>query len=314
MTIYLPIAELPINIFFLIALGGIGGILAGMFGIGGGFLITPILIFIGVPPAVAVATSTNQIIASSVSGFLSHWYRRNVDILMGGLMLVGGLIGAVLGIWMFKMLQTLGLIDVVISLSYVVFLGFIGTVMFIESLTTLIKGRRKLTKKESRKIRKEKRSLGEKIRSLPLPFKIYFPKSELTISALLPVIVGVLAGIMVSLMGIGGGFVMIPAMIYLLGMPTSVVVGTSLFQIIFTTALVTFLHATSTQSVDMLLAVILIIGAVVGAQFGSRIGAKLKAENLRIILAVIVLAVCTKLGIGLFLEPDNLYSIEELIG
>lgn len=302
MQIYLPIAEIPVNIFLILGLGGVGGLLAGMFGIGGGFLITPLLMFIGVPPAVAVASSTNQIIASSVSGFMAHYYRNNVDILMGGFLLIGGLIGASFGVWLFAVLQALGQIDLAISLSYVLFLGFVGTLMGVESTRTIARKKRGLD------IAKNGQKMAW-LRELPLPFKIYFPRSDLEISVILPITVGVFAGVMVSLMGIGGGFVMIPAMIYILGIPTSVVVGTSLFQIMFTTSLVTMLHAFNTQSVDILLAGLLIIGGVVGAQFGTVIGLKIPAEKLRGLLAFLVLSVCLKLGLGLFLEPETLYTV-----
>ncbi len=307
MLIYLPIAELPVNILLLLGLGGLGGILAGMFGIGGGFLLTPLLIFIGVPPTVAVATSTNQIIASSVSGFMAHWHRRNVDIKMGVYLLLGGLVGSVIGVWLFAILKNLGQIDLVISLIYVLFLGNIGSFMAVESIQTFFKQRKGI------EIAPDSHVKFKWLHEKDLPMKTYFPRSELTISALLPMGVGVIAGIMVALMGIGGGFVTIPAMIYILGMPTSVVVGTSLFQIIFTTSLVTVLHATSTQSVDVVLAALLILGGVIGAQFGTVIGLKLKAEKLRILLAALVLGVCIKLAAGLFLEPDELYSIIEVV-
>lgn len=303
MQIYLAIAEIPVNVFMLLALGGVGGILAGMFGIGGGFLITPLLIFIGVPPPVAVATSTNQIIASSVSGFLAHWYRKNVDIKMGVYLLGGGLIGAFVGVQLFAILERIGQIDLAISLSYVVFLGSIGTLMAIESSRTI------LDKRKGKEVR-QAGSRFAKLREKQLPLMVYFPRSDITISALLPIGIGVLAGMMVSLMGIGGGFLMIPAMIYVLGMPTSVVVGTSLFQIIFTTSAVTIMHAVTTHSVDIMLAMFLILGGVIGAQFGTLLGLKVPAEKLRILLAVMVLLVCLRLAFGLFLEPDHLFNIE----
>jgi len=303
MQIYLPIAELPVNIFMLLGLGGLGGVLAGMFGIGGGFLLTPFLMFIGVPPAVAVATSTNQIIASSVSGFLAHWYRNNVDIKMGIFLLFGGLFGASIGVWLFTILKDLGQIDLAISLSYVIFLGTIGVLMGVESTKAIIKHKRQ----GGDEIEPEVKMAW--LREANLPWKVRFHRSNLTVSAILPISVGALAGILVSLMGIGGGFIMIPAMIYILGMPTSVVVGTSLFQIVFTTSLVTILHAVNTQSVDIVLAFLLIIGGVVGAQFGTMISLKLPSEKLRWMLAILVLMVCIRLALGLFLEPDNLYSV-----
>jgi len=302
MTIYLPIAELPVNIFLLLGLGGLGGVLAGMFGIGGGFLVTPLLMFIGVPPAVAVATSTNQIIASSVSGFLAHWYRNNVDVKMGIYLLIGGLVGSTIGVWLFAILKELGQIDLVISLSYVLFLGVIGILMAYESSRAIMRTKRGITIPHN----EEKTPW---LRRINLPMKTFFPRSNINVSLLLPLIVGTIAGMMVSLIGIGGGFIMIPAMIYVLGMPTSVVVGTSLFQIVFTTSLVTILHAVNTQSVDIVLSLILIIGGVVGAQFGTAIGLKLPAERLRWLLAFLVLAVCLRLAMGLFLTPSNLFTV-----
>jgi hypothetical protein len=300
MTIYLPIAEIPINIFLLLGLGGIAGILSGLFGIGGGFLMTPLLIFIGVPPAVAVATSANQIVAASFSGFLAHWQRKNVDIKMGTFLLIGGLIGSSGGVWLFAYLKSLGQIDLVISLTYVIFLGSVGMLMAVESSRTILRQK----KGGPAVLSKPKR-----LHSLPLPFRTYFPRSDLHISALLPVFVGILAGMLASIMGIGGGFIVIPAMIYLLGMPTTVVVGTSLFQTIFTTANVTILQSVSTQTVDVVLALILLTGSVIGAQFGTTMSLKLPAEKLRALLAAIVLAVCIKLAFGLFLEPSDPYSI-----
>lgn len=303
--IYLPIAEIPVNILLILGLGGLGGMLAGMFGIGGGFLLTPLLMFIGVPPAVAVATSTNQIIASSVAGFLAHWRRNAVDIRMGLCMLAGGLIGSGLGVWMFTWLEELGQIDLAISLIYVLFLGLVGALMAVESSRTIWK-----QKHGHHSLSPQQWKFGVWLRALPLPFIIEFPKSGLKISLLLPVSIGIIAGMMVSLMGIGGGFVMIPAMIYLLGMPSGVVVGTSLFQIIFITSVVTVLHALSTQSVDVVLAALLIAGGVLGAQVGTVLGLKLPAERLRILLALLVLAVALRLALGLFIEPDNLYSVQ----
>ncbi len=300
MTIYLPIAEIPVNIFLLLALGGLAGILAGMFGIGGGFLMTPLLIFIGVPPAVAVATSSNQIVAASVSGCIAHFRRGNVDIKMGIVLLLGGVLGSTLGVALFAWLKSEGQIDLVISLTYVLFLGTIGVLMAMESFRAI------------RRIKSGQPAPVKKIRALhalPLPFKMKFPRSELEISALLPLGVGVVAGILVSLMGIGGGFIMIPAMIYLLGMPTAVVVGTSLFQTIFTTGNVTILQAATTQTVDVVLAMILLTGSVIGAQFGSTLSLKVSAEKLRAMLALMVLAVCFKLALGLVLTPAEPFAI-----
>ncbi len=304
--IYLPIAEIPVNMLLILSLGGLGGLLAGMFGIGGGFLITPLLMFIGIPPAVAVATSGNQIIASSVSGFLAHWRRNNVDMKMGAYLLLGGVIGSLIGIILFAILQMTGQIDLAISLIYVVFLGMIGTLMAIESSRTILRQKHGHAPAPHQQ---QGGRFGIWLRSLRLPMQTSFPRSGVELSAILPVLIGMVSGVMVALMGIGGGFVMIPAMIYLLAMPTVIVVGTSLFQIIFVTSLVTLLHAIGTESVDIVLAALLIAGGVVGAQVGTVLGLKLPAERLRILLALIVLGVCILLAVGLFLEPENLYSV-----
>ena len=300
MQIYLPIAELSVDVFLLLGLGGAIGFLSGLFGVGGGFLMTPILIFIGIPPPVAVGTEANQIVASSVSGVLAHWRRGNVDFKMGGILLLGGLFGSTLGVWLFAILRQLGQIDLVIKLCYVTFLGVIGSLMFVESLRAL--GRRRRATAARDKMHKHTWIHG-------LPLKMRFRKSKLYISALLPGGVGVLVGVLSAIMGVGGGFIMVPAMIYLLGMPTAVVVGTSLFQIIFVTANVTFLQAYANQTVDVVLAIILLTGAVIGAQFGARVGAKLRGEQLRILLALMVLVVCGKLLYDLTVTPADLYSI-----
>ena len=300
MQIYLPIAEMSVNAFLLLGLGGAIGFLSGLFGVGGGFLMTPILIFIGIPPAVAVGTEANQIVASSVSGVLAHWKRGNVDFKMGAMLLVGGLLGSTFGVWLFAVLRTLGQIDLVIRLSYVTFLGIIGALMFVESLKALLRHRAQAASRG--KLHKHTWIHG-------LPFKMRFRRSKLYISALLPVGVGFVVGVLAAIMGVGGGFIMVPAMIYLLGMPTSVVVGTSLFQIIFVTANVTFLQAYANQTVDVVLALLLLLGAVIGAQLGAKAGAKLRGEQLRILLAAMVLAVCAKLGYDLTITPSDLYSI-----
>lgn len=299
MQIYLPIAEVSVNAFVLLGLGGMVGILSGMFGVGGGFLMTPLLFFIGIPPAVAVATEANQIVASSFSGVLAHFRRRTVDLKMGTVLLVGGLVGAALGVAIFNFLRSQGQVDLLIRLSYVVFLGIIGGLMFIESLNAL----RKFAKGGTAPARRKHNWIHN------LPFKMKFRTSGLYISVIPPALVGVFVGILSAIMGVGGGFIMVPAMIYLLGMPTKVVVGTSLFQIIFVTAFTTLLHATTNFTVDMVLAVLLLVGGVVGAQVGTRLGARLKAEQLRILLAGLVLLVCGKLALDLLIEPSDLYSI-----
>ncbi|MBV2358751.1 sulfite exporter TauE/SafE family protein [Thalassococcus sp. CAU 1522] len=298
MQIYLPIAEVSVNAFLLLGLGGIVGVLSGMFGVGGGFLMTPLLFFIGIPPAVAVATEANQIVASSFSGVLAHLRRKSVDLRMGTVLLVGGLVGAALGVGIFNYLKSLGQVDLLVRLCYVVFLGVIGGLMFIESLRTLRKQRRGAP---------PPRKKHNWIHGLPL--KMRFRTSGLYISVIPPLIVGVCVGILAAIMGVGGGFIMVPAMIYLLGMPTKVVVGTSLFQIIFVTGFTTLLHATTNYTVDVVLAVLLLVGGVIGAQIGTIIGARLKAEQLRILLALMVLAVCGKLALDLLLTPAELYSI-----
>jgi hypothetical protein len=298
MQIYLPIAEVSVNIFLILGMGGGVGFLSGLFGVGGGFLMTPLLIFIGIPPAVAVGTEANQIVASSISGVLAHWKRGNVDVKMGVMLLIGGVIGSSFGVWLFTILKTLGQIDLVIKLSYVAFLGIIGMLMLIESLNTMRRAKRAAPSK-----------LHHHIFLHALPFKMRFRRSKLYVSALLPLGVGAIVGILSAIMGVGGGFVMVPAMIYLLGMPTAVVVGTSLFQIIFVTANVTVLQAVNNFSVDVMLAVLLLIGAVIGAQFGAKAGAKLKGEQLRILLALMVIGVCIKIGLDLTLTPDDLYAL-----
>ncbi|MDU8944576.1 sulfite exporter TauE/SafE family protein [Ovoidimarina sediminis] len=298
MQIYLPIAEVSVNAFLLLGLGGIVGVLSGMFGVGGGFLMTPLLFFIGIPPAVAVATEANQIVASSFSGVLAHVRKRTVDFRMGTVLLIGGLVGAALGVQLFNALKAIGQVDLLVRLSYVVFLGIIGSLMFVESLNALRKTR------SGRPTQRKKHTWIH-----ALPFKMKFRTSGLYISVIPPVLVGVAVGVLAAIMGVGGGFIMVPAMIYLLGMPTKVVVGTSLFQIIFVTAFTTLLHATTNFTVDMVLAVLLLVGGVVGAQIGTQIGTRLKAEQLRILLAIMVLVVCGKLALDLLLQPGELFSI-----
>jgi uncharacterized membrane protein YfcA len=296
--IYLPIAEVSVNIYLILGMGGVVGFLSGVFGVGGGFLMTPLLIFIGIPPAVAVATEANQIVASSVSGVLAHWKRGNVDFKMGFALLFGGIIGSSLGVGLFSFLRDLGQLDLVIKLSYVVFLGIIGVLMLIESINTI----RRTKKQTPPKLHTHNWMHG-------LPFKMRFRRSRLYISALLPISIGLLVGLLAAIMGVGGGFIMVPAMIYLLGMPTVVVVGTSLFQIIFVTANVTVLQAVSTQTVDVVLALLLLTGGVIGAQIGVRVGVRLQGEQLRGLLALMVLGVCVKIGYDLVVTPVDLYTI-----
>jgi uncharacterized protein len=300
MQIYLPIAEMSVNVFLILGMGGGVGFLSGLFGVGGGFLMTPLLIFLGVSPAVAVGTEANQIVASSVSGVLAHMRRGNVDFKMGGVLTVGGFIGSGLGVWLFSILRGLGQVELVISLSYVVFLGIIGGLMLWESLPGILKKRGSAAP--------QARGAGRHTWIHGLPFKMRFHKSKLYISAILPLGVGFVVGVLAAIMGVGGGFIMVPAMIYLLGMPTQVVIGTSLFQIIFVTANTTFLQATVNQTVDAILAVLLLVGGVIGAQLGARLAGKLKGEQLRSLLALIVLGVAVRLAFDLIITPVELFS------
>ena len=304
--IYLPIAELSMNLLVLLGMGGAVGFLSGMFGVGGGFLMTPLLIFSGIPPAVAVATEANQIVASSVSGSLAQWRRNNVDIKMGTVLLVGGVIGAVFGVQLVKLLRQAGQVDLIISLSYVTFLGIIGSLMLIESLRAIRRSR------AGKPI--PARRPGQHNWVHGLPFKMRFKRSKLYISAIPPLVIGAFVGLLAAIMGVGGGFIMVPAMIYLLRVPTNVVVGTSLFQIIFVTAMVTILHSATNQTVDVILALVLMIGGVIGAQFGARAGQNLKGEQLRALLAIMVLGVCLRMFFDLVIQPDELFSIGPALG
>jgi len=300
MQVYLPIAEISVNALLILGLGGLVGFLSGLFGVGGGFLMTPLLIFIGVPPAVAVGTQANQLVGASVSGVLAHWRRRNVDVKMGLVMLLGGGVGTVLGVWLFGWLQRLGHIDLVISLAYVFFLGMISSLMLWESVGAILRGRNAAAARSK---------LHHHTWLHGLPFKMKFPRSRLYVSVLLPAGIGFVGGVLVAIMGIGGGFLLVPAMIYLLGMPTALVAGTSLFQIIFTTGIAAFMQASLNQTVDIVLAMLLLVGGVIGAQFGTRAGARLRGEQARALLAMMVLAVAVKLAIDLVMRPEDLYSI-----
>lgn len=300
MQVYLPIAEMSVNALLVLGMGGLVGFLSGMFGVGGGFLMTPLLIFIGVPPAIAVGTQANQLVAASVSGVLAHWRRGNVDVKLGVVMLLGGMVGTVVGVWIFGLLQRIGQIDVAITLAYVFFLGTIGAMMLVESSRALIRRRAPTARR------------GKLHRHLwlhGLPLKMRFQRSKLYISALLPAGIGAVGGMLVAIMGIGGGFLLVPAMIYLLNMPTGLVAGTSLFQIIFTTAMATLLQAATNQTVDVMLALLLLIGGVVGAQFGTKAGGRLRGEQARLLLAVLVVAVALKLAVDLVMEPADLFTI-----
>lgn len=305
MQIYLPIAEISVNAFLLLGIGGVVGFLSGLFGVGGGFLITPLLLFIGVPPGIAVATGANQVVASSISGVLAQLKRKAVDFRMGFVLLVGGLLGSWGGVGVFAWMTKLGQVDLFVQLSYVLFLGLIGGMMFFESARALLRSRRPGTAPVRRS------HVHTWVHGLPLKMK--FRASGLYISVLPPLAVGALVGFLAGIMGVGGGFILVPAMIYLLGMPTKVVIGTSLFQIIFVTGFTTVVHAVNSHTVDMMLALLLIVGGVIGAQIGSQVGLRLKGEQLRILLALLVLAVAVKIAFDLLLRPAEVYSIAPLV-
>ena len=300
MSIYLPIAEISVNLYLILLIGGGVGFLSGLFGVGGGFLMTPLLMLVGVPPAVAVATGANQVAGASFSGTLVHWRRRTVDFKMGLALLAGGLAGSAAGVQLFAVLRRLGQVELVVSLAYVVLLGTIGALMLVEGVRAL---------RRSRGGAARRRSGRHHSWIQGLPFRVRFRGSNLYISVIPPLVVGAIVGVLSAIMGVGGGFVMIPLMIYVLGMATGVVVGTSLFQIMFLTAATTLMHAVLNHSVDAILAVLLLVGGVTGAQFGAMIGPKLRAEQLRVALALMVLAVAVKIGLELVQEPADRFSL-----
>lgn len=304
MDIYLPIAEISENVFVLLGLGASVGILSGLFGVGGGFLLTPLLILMGIPAPVAVSSSANQVVGASVSGVFAHWRRGTVDVKLGGFLVAGGMVGSSLGVLLFKVLRGLGQIELTISLAYVLLLGTIGSLMFIESLRTILKQRKRPGTAASRVRGQHRHTWAHR-----LPWKMRFPRSRLYMSAWLPLGLGFMVGVLSAIMGVGGGFVLVPAMIYILGMPTAAVVGTSLLQVIFVTGNVTFLQAVQTHTVDVMLALILLLGGVIGAQIGTRMGATMRGEQLRIILAVLVLAVSLKVLHDLTVPPVDVYSV-----
>ena len=302
MDLYLPIANLSVNALFIVALGGAVGLLSGMFGIGGGFLTTPILIVYGIPPTVAAASSASQVTGASISGVFAHVRRGGIDVKMGGVMVAGGMLGSAFGAWLFRLLQALGQIDTVIAIVYVLLLGFIGALMGTESIRAIRVAR------GGTPPRPRKRRHHPLVASLP--FRTRFYKSGLYISPLAPLILGFFTGILTILLGIGGGFILVPAMIYLLGVATSVVIGTSLFQTLFVTAIATMVHATTTKAVDIVLAALLLLGSVIGAQVGARFASRARPEYLRLALAVIVLLVGLRILLGLVWRPDELFTVE----
>jgi uncharacterized membrane protein YfcA len=306
MTFYLPVAEMSANILIVLAMSAAVGFLSGLFGLGGGFLMTPLLIFSGVPAAVAVGTEPAQIVASSVSGALAQWRRRNIDFLMGGVLLAGGIVGAALGVQLVGNLRRHGIFDIFVAISYVTFLGVVGTLMLIESLNSMRKARGGILAASRRS--------GQHNWMHGLPFKMRFHRSKLYISAVPPLFIGLFVGLLAALMGVGGGFLMVPAMIYLLRVPTSVVLGTSLFQIVILTAATTVLQASLNQTVDAMLAVLLMLGGVIGAQFGAIAAERFKAEQLRFLLAALVLLVGLRFAWELIAPPAEVYSISAAFG
>ena len=301
MEVYLPIANLAVNGFVIIGLGVLTGVLSGMFGVGGGFLTTPLLIFYGVPPTVAAASAASQVTGASVSGALAHARRGGIDYHIGGVLVVGGVIGTGLGALLFQMLQAMGQIDTAINLLYVIMLGSIGSLMAVESLGA-VRARR-----TGRLVSARRRRHHPLVASLPLRWRFY--RSGLYISPLAPLLLGMATGILTMLMGIGGGFILVPAMLYILGMGVNVVVGTSLFQILFVTMATTMMHALTTRAVDLVLASLLLVGSVLGAQLGAVLAQKAKPDVLRLVLALIVLGVAVRMGLGLGWRPDEIYTV-----
>ncbi len=297
----MPIAEISQNVFFLLFIGAVAGFLSGMFGVGGGILTTPILILIGIPSPVAVGSEANHIVGASISGFLNHFRRKNVDLKMGCFLLCGGVLGSTVGVFIFRKLSLLGHIEEVITLSYIFFLGVIGILMFVESIST----RRKKASGIVMRLHKHNWIHG-------LPFRVKFKRSKLYISIIPPLLISFFIGILASIMGVGGGFILVPAMIYLIGMPTQVVIGTSLMQIVFVTASTTIMHSAINHTVDVILSMLLLVGAVVGVQFGSRMVQKLSGELIRLLLAILILALVIFLFLGLIQFPEDLYSIDYL--
>ena len=305
MDVYLPVANMSVNVFILVGLGGLVGFLSGLFGVGGGFLLTPLLIFIGIPPTVAAASDSNQIVAGASSGAFAHSRMGNVDFKMGVLLLVGGITGGSIGVQIIRSLAKLGNVDFVIKLVYVVVLGTIGAFMLAESMGALRRGR--ATVRETVPL-EPKESFIRKI-STRLPFQMDFAKSRMTTSALFPFVLGGCVGILAAIMGVGGGFIMVPAMIYILGMPTIVAIGTDLFQIVLTCINITIQQAIRNHTVDLVLVILLFLGSTFGAQAGARLGRRLRGEQLRILLAAIVLIVMAQMVIGLVVAPDNPISL-----
>ncbi|MEP0233945.1 sulfite exporter TauE/SafE family protein [Roseibium sp.] len=306
MQVYLPIAEIPVNMFVIFGMGGAVGFLSGLFGIGGGFLLTPLLIFSGIPPAVSVATVTTQVVASSASAVVTYWRRKAIDLKLATMLLIGGVLGSLLGVILFDVLQSVGQLDLVISLAYVTFLGAIGSLMLIESVRAI--------RRRKSGARVAARRPGQHNWIHGLPFKMRFRQSKLYVSVLPILALGGIIGFLGTVLGIGGGFMMVPALIYLLRVPTNIVIGTSLLQIMFTMAAATIFHSIGTQTVDIVLALTLMIGGVIGAQFGARMGQNLRGDQLRLLLALLVLLVGMRFAVDLLLTPEDFYSIAIMKG
>ncbi|GAB5489161.1 MAG: sulfite exporter TauE/SafE family protein [Parasphingorhabdus sp.] len=304
MDIYLPIAEISVNAFVIVLLGGLVGILSGMFGVGGGFLTTPLLIFYGIPPTVAAASASTQVTGASISGVAAHMRRNGVDFRMGAILVVGGIIGTFFGTFLFQILKQLGQIDTVINVLYVVMLGSIGGLMAKESWQSVRASR------AGQALPARKRRHHPLVANLPMRWRFY--RSGLYISPIAPFVLGVITGILTMLLGVGGGFIMVPAMLYLLGMGAQVVVGTSLFQILFVTIASTMMHSMTTQAVDIILAALLLVGSVTGAQLGAKFAQRMKPEYLRLALAIMVLIVALRMALGLGFQPDEIYTVQAL--
>ncbi len=306
MEIYLPIAGISINFFLILGIGGLVGFLSGLFGVGGGFLLTPLMMMIGIPPAVAAASDSNQIVAAASSGAFAHWRLGNVDFKMGLIILAGGIFGGTIGVQFVKVLRAAGNFEFVMKVVYVLMLGLVGSAMFMESLRTILRSRnQEAAAAEVAEVSEPK--LGKLFAKLPL--KMHFHRSGLYTSAIFPFSIGTTVGIMAALLGVGGGFIMVPAMIYIIGMPTIAAIGTDLFQIVLTSANVTLQQAMVNKTVDLLLALILLFGSTIGAQFGAKAGKRLKGEQIRILLAIIVLALTVKIFLDLVLTPSDLVSL-----
>lgn len=304
MQIYLPIAELSVNLFFLVGIGGAIGFLSGLFGVGGGFLLTPLLIFSGVPAPVAVASVTGQVVAASTSGALSYWRRGGIDLQLAFYLVIAGIFGAFIGVAIFSYLRSIGQLDLAISLGYMIFLGSIGTLMLIEAVRSLVR--------HARGVQGPTRRPGQHTWFQGLPLRVRFKRSKLYISVIPVMTIGGVIGVIGSLLGIGGGFILVPALVYLLRIPGSIVVGTSLLHVLAIMAVTCVLHAVQSQSVDILLAFCLMVGSVVGAQFGASAGQYLRGDQLRALLALIVLGVAIRFALSLFLTPADPFSMAVL--